>query len=319
MTSAGSPPRPFRFGVQLRTAESAGEWAGWARRAEDAGYAVLSTPDHLAGPLGEQFSPLPALAAAADATSRIRLGTWVLGNDFRHPAVLAKEAATLDWLSGGRLELGLGAGWMTEDYAGTGIPRDPPATRIRRLAEAVEVIRGLWGPGEFHFEGEHYRIRGLDGRPKPVQSPPPVQIGGGGERILRLAGGAADTVGLVMRLTGGARDAAAARTATAAATDAKLAWIRDAAGARREPPELNARVLLCAVGEPLSTAAERLGRPLGLEESEILASPHACLGEVGRVCDHLSACRERWGLTYFVVSADSLESFAPVVAQLAGR
>ena len=319
MISAGSPQRPFRFGVQLRSAEDADEWAGWARRAEDAGYAVLSTPDHLAGPLGEQFAPLPALVAAAGATSRIRLGTWVLGNDFRHPAVLAKEAATLDWLSGGRLELGLGAGWMEEDYAQTGIPHDPPALRIRRLAESVMVIRGLWGPGEFRFEGEHYRIRGLDGRPKPVQKLPPLQIGGGGERVLRFAAREADTVGLGLRLTGGAMDAAAARTATASATDAKLAWIRDSAGGRPDGPELNARVLMCAVGEPVSAAADRLGRPLGLEESEILASPHACLGEIGRVCDHLSECRERWGLSYFVVSADSLESFAPVVARLAGR
>jgi probable F420-dependent oxidoreductase len=311
-----SRDRKFRFGVQLRGARSAAEWRDKGRRAEDAGFAVASMPDHLSG----QWAPLPALAALAAATTRLRLSTWVLANDFRHPAILAKEAATLDVLSDGRLELGIGAGWMTEDYAASGIARDPARVRIERLGEALAVLRGLWGAGAFSFDGKHYRIRALDGQPKPLQQPLPLQIGGGGPAILALAAQQAQIVGLAMRLGAGAIDARGGRSLTAAETDRKLGWVRAAAGERFEQLELSVRVTQTsfAPASAIAAAAE-LGRPLGLAAEEILASPHALVGDAERVADHLQRCRERWGVSYFVVSEDALEPFAPVVARLGGR
>lgn len=315
MTGVAHPAeRPLRFGVQLRGASSAAEWLDEARRAEDAGYDVLTMPDHV----GAQLAPLPALTAAAGVTSRIRLGTWVLANDFRHPAVLAKEAATLDLLSAGRLELGLGAGWMNEDYEQTGIPRDRPGVRIERLGETLAVLRGLWQEGPFSFEGRHYTVRALDGHPRPVQRSPPIQVGGGGRRILSLAAREADIVGLGMRLGSGRIGPEAGRSLTAEATDEKIAWVREAAGPRWPGLVLNARVTMVAVGADASTAADQAGRGNGLTEREVMASPHAFVGELPRIADHVHACRERWGLSYFTISQTDLTALAPMVGRLAG-
>jgi len=304
----------FRFGVQVRAPRSARAWAECARRIEGLGYSVLSMPDHL----GDQLAPLPALAAAAAATARLRLGTWVLANDFRHPVMLAKEAATLDLLSDGRVELGIGAGWMNEDYSGSGIAKDPPGIRIERLAEALKVLRGLWAEGRFRFQGRFYAVTDLDGRPKPLQRPLPVALGGGGRRILELAAREADIVGLAASLPGGRMDRDSGRSQTAAATDAKVDWVRNAAGERIRRIELHARVLQTAVGEGTLARAGELGAPHGLSAEELLASPHALVGPESRIAEHLLAARERWGFSYFTVSEDACESFAPVVGKLAG-
>jgi probable F420-dependent oxidoreductase len=305
--------RPFRFGVQARAPRSARAWAECARRVESLGYSVLSMPDHL----GDQLAPIPALAAAAAVTTRLRLGTWVLANDFRHPVVLAKEAATLDLLSDGRLELGLGAGWMTQDYRESGIPLDPPLERIARLAEALAVIRGLWADAPLTFKGRHYAVTALDGRPKPLQKPrPPIALGGGGRRILELAAREADIVGLGARLASGRMGPEAGRSQTAAATDAKVAWVRSACGER--PFELHARVLSTAVGEGARARAAELAQPLGLEAPELLESPHALIGTEARIEEHLYAARARWGISYFTVSEDAIDALAPVVRRLAG-
>jgi probable F420-dependent oxidoreductase len=305
--------RPFRFGVQARAPRSASAWAECARRVESLGYSVLSMPDHL----GDQLAPIPALAAAAAVTTRLRLGTWVLANDFRHPVVLAKEAATLDLLSDGRLELGLGAGWMAEDYRESGIPLDPPLERIARLAEALAVIRGLWAEDPLTFKGRHYAVTALDGRPKPLQKPrPPIALGGGGRRMLELAAREADIVGLAARLADGRMGPGAGRSLTAGATDAKVAWVRSACGER--PLELHARVLSAAVGEGARARAAALGKPLGLEAAELLESPHALIGTEARIEEHLHASRERWGISYFTVSEDAAEALAPLVRRLPG-
>src|SRR5439155_15822832 len=146
--------RPFRFGIQVSNAPSAEAWAALARRAEDLGFSTFFMPDHF----GDQLAPIPALMAAADATTEVRVGSLVLDNDFKHPLVLAKEAATIDVLSNGRLELGLGAGWMITDYDDSGIPYDSPGVRVDRFEEAVAVFKGLFAEGPFTFEGKHYRI-----------------------------------------------------------------------------------------------------------------------------------------------------------------
>jgi probable F420-dependent oxidoreductase len=192
--------RRFRFGIQLSHAAGPADWAELARKAEDLGYSSLQLPDHF----GAQFSPAPALAAAAGATRDLRLGTLVLDNDYRHPVVTAKDMATVDLLSDGRVELGIGAGWMASDYDQSGIGMDPAGVRVDRLAEAVTVLKGLFGPGPFSFEGEHYTIRDLDGQPKPAQDPhPPFVLGGGAPRMLRLAGREADIVGINPALRSG--------------------------------------------------------------------------------------------------------------------
>src|SRR5918993_3064848 len=186
-------PRPFRFGIQLGSAPPGTDWASVAREAEDLGYSTLFMPDHF----GDQLAPVPALATAAEATTTLRVGPLVLDNDYKHPVVTAKEMATLDVLSGGRLELGIGAGWMASDYEQSGITMDPAGERVERLEEAVAVLKGLFAPGAFSTDGKHSRIAALKGLPKPVQSPgPPLLIGGGGPRGLALARRGGDIVGI---------------------------------------------------------------------------------------------------------------------------
>src|SRR5437762_19393 len=232
-------PRKFRFGVQASNAGSAAEWATLARKVEDLGYSSLFLPDHF----GEQLAPVPAMMAAADATTDLRVGALVFDNDFKHPVVLAKEMATIDVLSGGRVEFGLGAGWMNTDYEQSGIPKDGDGVRIAKMVEALEVCRGLWAEGAFDFKGEHYTISGLDGLPKPVQQPhPPVLIGGGGPKMLRIAAQQADIVGINPQLTAGEITADAGKDAVASRVDEKVQWVKDAAGDRFDDLELNVLV-----------------------------------------------------------------------------
>jgi probable F420-dependent oxidoreductase len=236
--------RRFRFGVQLSTAGSPGRWTDLAREAEDLGYSTLFVPDHF----GEQLAPGPALTAAADATTTLRVGTLVLDNDYKHPVVTAKEMATLDLLSSGRLELGIGAGWMASDYEQSGIPMDDAATRVDRLEEGLAVLKGLFAPGPFSYTGKHYQVTGLDGLPLPAQSPhPPIIIGGGGPRVLALAGREADIVGVNPAIQSGRVDAAAAQDGMAELTDRKVAWVRDAAGQRYDEIEMQMLLYGCVV------------------------------------------------------------------------
>ncbi len=310
-----SPLRPFRFGVQASEVMSAPAWAELARRVEGLGYSTLTVADHL----DDQFAPLPALVAAAAVTTELRLGAMVLCNDYRHPVVTAKDAATVDVLSDGRFELGLGAGWMTTDYAQTGIALDPAGTRIARLAEAVTVIKGLFSGEPVRFEGEHYRIDDLVGHPRPVQRPhPPIVIGGGGRRILELAAREADVVGLNVDLRAGVIDERAGPNATDDATTAKVDLVRAAAGDRFDDLELQVRVHVTLVTDDREGMAELLAPTLGISPRAALASPHAIAGTVDQICDDLIQRRERWGISYLGVSLDAMEPLAPVVSRLAG-
>lgn len=307
--------RPFRFGIQYSGPTDRRSWRETARKVEDLGYATLTCADHL----DDQFAPVPALAAAAAATTELRLGTMVLANDYRHPALLARDAATLDLVSDGRLELGLGAGWMTTDYETAGLSLDPPGVRIRRLTEAVSVVKALLGPDPVVHDGEHYRLAGLDGRPKPVQRPhPPIVIGGGGSRVLRLAARQADIVGVNVDLRAGVIDERAGPNATEAATDHKISVVREAAGDRFDDLELQVRVHVAAVSGDRRGMAELLAPALGITPEDAMVSPHAVVGSVDQICDQLVAQRERWGISYLGLSVDALDAFAPVVARLAG-
>lgn len=306
---------PFRFGIQCKEPVDAVGWPALARKVEDLGWSTLTVADHF----NDQLAPLPALMAAAAATTTLRVGTMVLSNDYRHPVVLAKEAATLDVLTGGRFELGIGAGWMTTDYEGAGIPLDRPGTRIERLAESLDVLRGLWGPGPFSFDGEHYRVRDLEGQPAPVTpGGPPIVIGGGGQRMLRLAAQQADIVAINVNLNAGVIDERTFPDGTPDSTDRKVAWIRDAAGDRFDDLELHVRVHLAVVTEDRAAVIDALAPGFGLTPEEAAATPHALIGSVDEICAQLVERRERWGITYLGMSGDQLDAFAPIVERLAG-
>ncbi len=309
--------RPFRFGVQTKTAATRAEWVELVRKIEDRGYATVTMPDHF----DEQLAPSVALMAAADATETLRLGALVWCNDYRHPVVFAKEAATLDLLSEGRLELGIGAGWMTTDYAGAGLTHDRAGVRIERMTEAVEVLKGLFADGPFTYEGEHYRIEGMDGRPKPVQQPhPPFLIGGGGPRMLRLAGRLADIVGVNPNLAAGAITADTAHDALASRFEEKIGWVRDGAGDRFDDIELQIRTFIVAVTDEADSLIESMTGAGGFSIStdEVHQSPLVLVGSPAKIADDLRERRERFGFSYIVVGADEYETFAPVVAELAG-
>ena len=308
-------PRRFRFGIQLHTAVSGSEWAELARRAEDLGFDTLFLPDHF----GDQLAPVPAMMAAADATSTLKVGCLVFDNDYKHPVVLAKELATIDRLSGGRVEVGLGAGWMRSDYEQSGIPYEAGKVRVDRFEEGLTIIKGLLGPDPVTFEGEHYQIRGMEGLPKPIQAAPPILVGGGLKRMLTIAARQADIVGINPTMPNGAADADAARTGTAAQTDEKLGWVRDAAGDRYDDLEINLLNLGCFVTDDRQGFAEQMSPLFGLTPDELLEFPHALIGTTDEIAEVIEARRERWDASYLVVQADAMEAMGPIVARLAGQ
>ncbi|MFN8018884.1 MAG: TIGR03621 family F420-dependent LLM class oxidoreductase [Acidimicrobiales bacterium] len=300
--------------MQLHTAATGDEWAATARKVEDLGFDTLFLPDHF----GDQLAPVPAMMAAAAATTTLKVGTLVFDNDYKHPVVLAKEMATIDRLSGGRLEVGLGAGWMLSDYEQSGIAYDPGKVRVDRFEEGLTILKGLLGPEPVTFAGEHYQITGLDGLPKPVQSPVPILVGAGMKRMLTIAAQQADIVGINPTMPNGAADADAARTGTAELTDEKLQWVKDAAGARYDDLEINLLNLGCFVTDDRRGLADQFAPLFGLTTDELLDFPHALIGTTEEICEIIQARRERWDASYIVVQADALDVMAPVVAQLAG-
>jgi probable F420-dependent oxidoreductase len=307
--------RPFRFSIQASHLSAPEDLRPLARKAEDLGVSVLTVADHL----DDQLSPFTALMAAADATTSLRVGTLVLSNDYRHPALAAKEAATVDRLSGGRLELGLGAGWMLTDYHTAGIPLDPPSVRIERLDEALGIIRRLWSGETVDHHGEHYNLDDLTLAPLPLQKGgPPVWVGGGGRKVLEVGACHADVIHLNPALPAGVIDHRAGPTATAAATDAKLEWIREAAGERFPQIELGTRIHLAVVSDDRDGLYEALAGGFGLTPEEARGSPHALCGTVEQIADDLVARRERFGISNIGLSASSIDDLAPVIERLAG-
>lgn len=308
---------PFRFGVQMSEATSGAEWAEKARRIEGNGFSTLFMPDHFDDTM---LAPMPAIAMAAAATQTLRVGTLVLGNDYKHPAVVAKEAATIDLLSDGRLELGIGAGWMIADYEEIGWEYDRPGVRIERLEEAVVVIKGAWAPGAFSFAGEHYTITDYDATPEPAQKPhPPLLIGGGGKRVLSLAAREADIVGVNPNLAAGAATPEVAKTALAKETADKIGWIKEAAGDRFDDIELQVRYFVAAVTDDRVGFAEMIAGPVGISAEDALASGLALVGTEDEIVETCLQRREEYGFTYIVVGEGEIDSFAPIVERLAGQ
>jgi probable F420-dependent oxidoreductase len=306
--------RPFRFGIQANRAADGPAWRELAVQAEALGYDVLTMPDHF----GDDYAPMPALAVAAAVTTRLRIGALVFANDYKHPVVLAKELATIDVLSGGRLIVGIGAGWMATDYEQSGIPMDPPGVRVTRMEEGIAVLKGCFADGPFSMSGEHYTITDYEGQPKPAQTPPPFLIGGGAKRVLSIAAREAQIVGINPSIHSGHVDAAAARNGAADETDKKIGWVREAAGDRYDDLEINLLQFAGIVTDDRKGTAEMMAPLFGLPPEEVETYPHACIGSVEEICESLEMRRERWGASYFVFQGDTMEPLAPVVAKLTG-
>lgn len=314
--------RPFRFIASLpRWDGDLSSWRASVRRIADLGFDTVAVSDHLSG--GWALDPFVSLQAAADAAPSLRLLTLVLNNDFRHPAVLHKAAANLDVFSGGRLELGLGAGWMAADYEGTGLTMDPAPVRVERLAETVGVLKELFAGGTVDHDGPHLRLHGLMGVPSPTQTPrPPLLIGGGGPRVLDLAAREADIVGVHAGLRSGQLDASAVADLSAESVAAKVARVRSTAiAAGRDPDglELQFSVYHCQVGTvgPPGPRASSFARFLDASPDLLNCSPAVLRGSVDECVDLLVQRREEYGLSYLNLGTD-VAAVAPVVARLAG-
>lgn len=312
--------KPIRVGVLAEHAQTPEQLLGTARRAEASGCSTLLIRDHLVeDPFLHQLAPLTALTAVAAATTRLRVGTMVLANDFRHPSVLAKEIATLDVLSGGRVELGIGAGFLRRDYEAGGMRFDEPRDRVGRLEESLRLLKALFGPGAVTFDGRHYRLAGLDSHPKPVQRPhPPLHVAAAQPRMLAIAGREADIVNLqgVSTTHGVMSEDLDARSPKGVAE--RIERVRTAAGDRADDVELSTIATLVVTDRPRDAAAEMARtRGWGLTAEQVLAMPAVLAGPPDHVVETMRRRREQYGLSYFIVSDSALDAAVPVLERLA--
>lgn len=315
-------PRPFRFGVICERIQSAEEWITKARQAEDYGYATVLIRDHfIREPFGDQLAPLIALMAAANATRILRVGSLVLDNDYRHAVMLAKEAATLDLLSNGRFELGIGAGWLRAEYEQAGMAFESAGARVSRLEEAIYVLKGLFADQPLTFIGNYYTITNLNGFPKPVQRPhPPLLVGAGSKKMLALAAREANIVGILPKALPNGTISEEITERLPATIAQKVEWVRQAAGERFHELELT-MVITPIFTEQRRQRAEQLARERrwsGVAAEDILDMPSIFIGTVDQIIEDLQRRREQYGFSYFVVSDASMEAFAPIVSCLAG-
>ncbi len=312
--------RRFRFGVHTSDAAPGTAWVDAARRIERLGFSTLFLRDHF----DTQLGPIAAMTAAACATETLKVGTLVFDNDYRHPLILAKELATIDHFASGRVEVGLGAGWMAPDYEQSGMPFDPPGVRVSRMEEAVTIIKALLAGGSVSQAGDHYTITEHTAYPVPA-TPPAIMIAGGGPRMLKIAAREADIIGLnPARKSNTAWEDQNLPDATADATDRKIGWIRDAAGARYADIEMSIVVPFVIVTDDREGTASAIASSLPpdpeaeLNAHGVLASPHVLIGSVDQIAETLRERRDRWDLSYYVFNDDSVDAVAPIVEQLAG-
>jgi probable F420-dependent oxidoreductase len=305
----------FRFALQAASAASPAAWRDLARKAEDLGYSTLYVPDHL----DDQWAPMVAVTVAAEATTTLRVGTLVLDNDFRHPVLAAKEAATLDIVTGGRFEFGLGAGWMTTDYEQSGIPMDAPSVRVARLAESLAIIRAMWRDGSATFSGVYYSVTEAAGTPVPVTpGGPPIVIGGGSRRVLALAGEYADIVSIVPSLDAGYIGPEVAAEAVVEKYADRVRWAREAAGERAGDLELQCWTAAVQVVPNAAEVIASLAPLFNLTPEQLQAAPLALIGTAEEISEQLRARRAELGFSYIVVHEAEMDSLAPVIAELAG-
>ncbi|HSG26595.1 MAG TPA: LLM class F420-dependent oxidoreductase [Anaerolineales bacterium] len=309
--------KQFRFGVTSIGAPTAKMWKEKVTRTEELGYSTLLIPDHFI----EQIATIPALMSAASLTSSLRVGSIVCSNDFRHPILLAKEAATIDMLSGGRFELGIGAGWLKSEYDAIGIPFDTPGTRVARLEEAVQVIKSYFKGDQVIFEGKYYQInseKGLESIPVPVQKPhPPILIGGGGKRMLTLAAREADIIGLALRTSALGTGPDPADIATT--INQKIEWIKQAAGNRYNDLEIHIQTWAVMITDDRESSAKLLGKQFPLPPEILLNLPYLLIGSADEIIEQIEKYRESYGISYYSIFEQYQEDFAPVVAYLSSK
>lgn len=305
--------RKFRFGAQLSQADGRKQWIEQAKKAEDLGYETFFMPDHL----GSQYSPLLALMTVAENTN-LRIGTMVLDNDYRNPVFLARELATMDVLTEGRIEVGLGAGWMKSDYDESGIAYDTPAVRVSRFEEGLDIVTGLLSGEQVEFQGEYYKVN-AKGRPACIQKPhPPILIGGGGRKVLDIAARKADILGINFNLKAGEVTGNIGQDGLASVIDDKLAWVKKCAGDRFDEIELQVLVYLGSVTDDRMGQAEMLGGFIGLDAEQFVQAPNAVVGTVDQIVQDLIERRERWGFSYVCFTSASYEAMGDVIARLRG-
>jgi probable F420-dependent oxidoreductase len=324
----GMMSKPFRFAVQSFNAESGDAWQEKVVRAEAKGYSAFHLADHIIGP-GQALTrtnhpvqglaAVPAMAYAAAVTSTIKIGCRVFCIDYHNPATLIKEAMTIDLLSNGRLEFGLGAGWSEEEYKALGITMDSPGIRINRLADVIAAAKAYTAGGELNINNETLAWREFEGVPKPVQKPhPPIMIGGGSPKILRLAGREADIVSLNFNNRAGILGPDGVQSSTEAQTMKKIGWIRDGAGERFDELEIEIGAYFTFVMDDPGPVLQNFAKMYGFSDAQMAAYPHALFGSVETICAELQKRREVYGISYITVSEDAMDAFAPVVARLSG-
>ncbi len=328
-----SEKKPFRFSLQSFNTDSPANWRNLIDKTEALGYSTFFLADHFLseGPaLDGTFHPpqmlaaLPAIAMALEQTTTLRVGARVLCNDYRHPFVTAKEAATLDYLSGGRLEFGIGAGWIRKEYEAVGLPFDEFPERFSRFAEFVHAYKAFMSGEIMDIDGDFIRWSGFAGTPEPVQKPyPPLMIGGGSKKILAFAGAEADIVSLNFNNRAGVLGPDGMASGLAAETEKKIRWVRGGAGDRFDDIELEIGAYNTIITDHQEATAAAIGEALGMAGADILAHPHCLIGSVDYICEELERRRETYGISYVAVMDDGqnnmVEAFAPVVARLAGK
>ena len=307
--------KPFRFAVQTSTAPDGKSWRAKARKIEELGYSTLYIPDHF----GDQWGPIVGMTIAAEATTTLNVGALVFDNDYRHPVVLAKEIATLDLASEGRVEFGIGAGWMKSDYDESGMAYDRPGVRIDRMVEGLSIMKQLWRDGTANLQGEHYAVTGAQGHPRPASpSSPKIVIGGGGKKVLSVAAREADIIGVNPNLNAGYVGPEVAASSKGDLYRERIQWIRDAAGDRFDDLELQCLTFMVQFTDDRQQAYENLAPLFGLTPAEAMDVPIALAGTVDEIVETLQRRREEYGFSYVVVHEPEMEAFGEVVAKLAG-
>ena len=323
--------KPFRFGLQAFNPKSPSAWRDMLRKTEDLGYSTYHLADHFMGPGPAQESTahppqllaaVPAMAMALEYTDRIKVGARVFCMDYRDPVMLAKEAATMDYLSDGRLELGLGAGWIQAEYEAAGMDFRPIGERLDKFEQVVAAIKAYMTGEPLDIDSTYIHWKGFSGLPaRPA--PPPLMIGGGSKRILSIAGREADIVSLNFNNRAGVLGPDGMMSGLAEQTAKKIGWIRDGAGGRFEALELEIGAYLTVVTDHQEATAAAIAEPMGLSVEDLLAGPHNLIGSVDYICEELQRRRETYGISYITVLDDGennmVEQFAPVVAKLAGH
>jgi probable F420-dependent oxidoreductase len=319
--------RPFRFGLQSYAATSPQQWREQAQRAEAAGFSTFSVADHVIGPgpalsAGnhpvQNVAAIPAMAVAIEATSTIRIGSRVFCTDYRQPVMFAKEVATLDWFSEGRLELGIGAGWLEPEYDAMGVPFDRAGVRLDRFEETLRLLRAHFAEGLVDVHGAHVNASGFEGLPKPTNGVPPIMIGGGAQRVLGIAGREADIVSLNFDNRSGKIGPAGVGSSTAELTAQKIEWIRAGAGDRFDQIELEIAAYFTVVTDQRDATLGKMAPMFGLSPEQFAEHPHALIGSVDEICAQIVERRETYGISYVTFGASVREAVEPIVARLAG-